>query len=89
MKVVDTSIVRKSIELSESFKFIVSKDDSGTSILFHNGETDIVIFEGSAELVKGVAEVFAEVATTVQTATPKTTAKRGRKPKVKPIKVGE
>jgi hypothetical protein len=36
-----------------------------------------------------VAEVFAEVATTVQNATPKTTAKRGRKPKVKPIKVGE
>lgn len=87
MKIVDTSIVRKSIELNENFKLVVAKDPEGISIKLWNGETEITLFEGTESLAKGVAEVLAETSKTIIGTVPKPAVKRGRKPKK--IVIGE
>lgn len=87
MKIVDTSIFRKSIELNENFKLVVAKDTEGISIKLWNGETEITLFEGTEALAKGVAEVLGEASRTIIGAVQKPVVKRGRKPKK--ITVGE
>lgn len=86
MKIVDTSIVRKSIELNENFKLVIAKDQNVT-VSFWNGETEILICEGNEAYAKGISEIFSEAAKVLAGIAPKQNIKRGRKPKQ--IKVGE